>query len=166
MHVDILDRGTLREKCPYLECFWSVFSHIFPNAGKYGPEKLRIRTFFTQWHFGYSTELILKAQVIIAQNCSDKSLTNLNKLRKFVSIIFYISVHLRNLIPAKLTSFGQRRNLIPVNFKNEQPRNLVPLKYFIQNKLHHFCCKFGGIFNAEAVSRRMFHGIAVPKKLS
>ena len=25
--------------------FWSVFS---PNAGKYGPEKLRIRTLFTQ----------------------------------------------------------------------------------------------------------------------
>ena len=27
-------RGTLREKCPYSEIFWSVFS---PNAGKYGP---------------------------------------------------------------------------------------------------------------------------------
>ena len=26
---------TLREKCPYSELFWSVFS---PNAGKYGPE--------------------------------------------------------------------------------------------------------------------------------
>ena len=33
------------EKCPYLKFFWSVFS---PNAGKYGPEKLRIRTLFTQ----------------------------------------------------------------------------------------------------------------------
>ena len=33
---------SLREKCPYL----SVFSL---NAGKYGPEKLRIRTLFTQW---------------------------------------------------------------------------------------------------------------------
>ena len=31
----------LRAKCPYSEFFWSVVS---PNAGKYGPEKLRIRT--------------------------------------------------------------------------------------------------------------------------
>ena len=35
---------TLREKCPYSEFFWSVFS---PNAGKYGPEKLRKRPLFT-----------------------------------------------------------------------------------------------------------------------
>ena len=37
-----------------LELFWSVFSLIWirrdtGNAGKYGPEKLQIRTFFTQW---------------------------------------------------------------------------------------------------------------------
>ena len=44
----------LREKCPYSEFFWSVFSRIrteygeiLGNAGKYGPEKLRIRTLFT-----------------------------------------------------------------------------------------------------------------------
>ena len=30
------------EKCTYSEC-------PYPNAGKYGPEKLRIRTLFTQW---------------------------------------------------------------------------------------------------------------------
>ena len=35
----------LRKKCPYSELFWSIFS---PNAGKYGPGKLRIRTLFTQ----------------------------------------------------------------------------------------------------------------------
>ena len=29
----------LREKCPCLEFFWSVFG---PNEGKYGPEKLQI----------------------------------------------------------------------------------------------------------------------------
>ena len=45
--------------CQYSEFFWSVFS---PNARKYGPEKLRIRTLFThcaalslfnicQWYF-------------------------------------------------------------------------------------------------------------------
>ena len=34
---------TLREKCPYSEFFWSVFSQ---NAGKYGPEKLQMRTLF------------------------------------------------------------------------------------------------------------------------
>ena len=35
----------LREKCPYSEIFWYVFS---PNAGKYGPGKLIIRIFFRQ----------------------------------------------------------------------------------------------------------------------
>ena len=34
----------VREKYPYSEFFWSVFS---PNAKKYGPEKPRIRTLFT-----------------------------------------------------------------------------------------------------------------------
>ena len=29
------EKVTLREKCPYSELFWPVFS---PNAGKYGPE--------------------------------------------------------------------------------------------------------------------------------
>ena len=29
------DTNTLRNRCPYLELLWSVFS---PNAGKYGPE--------------------------------------------------------------------------------------------------------------------------------
>ena len=47
---------TLREKCPYSEFTWSLFSRIwteygdFPNfsiARKYGPEKLRIQTLFT-----------------------------------------------------------------------------------------------------------------------
>ena len=35
----------LREKSPCLEFVWSVFS---PNVGKYGPEKLLIRTPFTR----------------------------------------------------------------------------------------------------------------------
>ena len=54
----------MRENCPYLEFFWSVFSRtraeygevlritpqsIFSlNTGKYGPEKLQIRKIFTQ----------------------------------------------------------------------------------------------------------------------
>ena len=48
--IDVIGTRTLstilllREKFPYSEFFWSVFS---PNAGKYGPEKLRIRTLFT-----------------------------------------------------------------------------------------------------------------------
>ena len=33
--------GTLREKCPYSEFFWSVFSTI---RTEYGPEKIQIRT--------------------------------------------------------------------------------------------------------------------------
>ena len=42
----ILKRYPLRGMCPYLQLFWFVFS---PNAGKYGPESLRIGTLFTQW---------------------------------------------------------------------------------------------------------------------
>ena len=52
-----------REKCPYLELFWSAFSRIrtdylarihsdwvfSPNGGKCGPEWLRIQAAFTQW---------------------------------------------------------------------------------------------------------------------
>ena len=48
---------TLREKCPYLEFFWSVFCHIWTEyvslriqskCGKYWPEEFRIQTLFTQ----------------------------------------------------------------------------------------------------------------------
>ena len=39
----------LREKCPYPQ-YLSVFS---PNAGKYGPENLQIRTLFAQWKCFY-----------------------------------------------------------------------------------------------------------------
>ena len=48
---------TLREKCPHLEFFWSVFCHIWTEyvslriqskCGKYGPEEFRIQTLFTQ----------------------------------------------------------------------------------------------------------------------
>ena len=35
------------KKHQYLQCFWSVFSRI-RNAGKHGPEKLRIQTLFAQ----------------------------------------------------------------------------------------------------------------------
>ena len=38
---------SLGEKCPYLDFIWSVFSGI---RKKYGPEKLQIRTLFTQWY--------------------------------------------------------------------------------------------------------------------
>ena len=37
--LSLITGPTLREKCPYSEFFWSVFS---TNAGKYGPEKLQI----------------------------------------------------------------------------------------------------------------------------
>ena len=39
---------TLLEKCPYSEFFWSIFS---PIPTEYGPEKLVIRTLFTQNFF-------------------------------------------------------------------------------------------------------------------
>ena len=37
----------LHEKCPYSESFWSLFYGIQSECGKYGLEKLRIRTLFT-----------------------------------------------------------------------------------------------------------------------
>ena len=44
---------TLCEKCPYSEFFWSVFSRIRTEyegiRRKYAPEKLQIRSLFTQW---------------------------------------------------------------------------------------------------------------------
>ena len=49
----------MHEKCPYSEFFWSVFS---PNAEKYGPEKLRIRTLITQWE---TTSEISRGNVLI-----------------------------------------------------------------------------------------------------
>ena len=50
-------RLVLREKSPYSEFFWSVFSRIriengeiqSTNAEKYGLEEVQLRTLFTQW---------------------------------------------------------------------------------------------------------------------
>ena len=47
---------TLREKFPYLEFFWSVFT---ANTRKYGPEKLVIRILFTQCEFGMHVKMII-----------------------------------------------------------------------------------------------------------
>ena len=61
---------TLSKKCPYSEFFWSAFSRIFPhshcirrdipylsvfspNAEKYGPEKLSIRTLFKHCYYHF-----------------------------------------------------------------------------------------------------------------
>ena len=40
---------TLREKYPCLDFSGSYFHTFSPNVGIYGPEKLQIRTLFTQW---------------------------------------------------------------------------------------------------------------------
>ena len=50
---------TLREKVPYSEFFWSV-SILNPNAEKYRPEKLGIRTTFTQCNLISELKLVLK----------------------------------------------------------------------------------------------------------
>ena len=64
---------SLREKCQYSELFWSIFSRIHtpylsvfsPNAGKYRPEKLRIRILFTKcFLFAYASDLTRKNQSI------------------------------------------------------------------------------------------------------
>ena len=48
MRAISLDQLTLREKWPYSDLFWSEISVFSPNAGKCGPEKLQMRTLFTQ----------------------------------------------------------------------------------------------------------------------
>ena len=57
----------LREKCPYLKFFWS-------KCGKCGPEKLRIRTRFTQWWKSYWTAIrsIIILMIIISLQQSEE----------------------------------------------------------------------------------------------
>ena len=64
---DLYALHSLRKKCPYSKFFWSAFFHIWTEcgitvfssiAGTYGPERLRIRTYFTQRFI----EEILKTQ--------------------------------------------------------------------------------------------------------
>ena len=43
---DLFNSCTLREKCPYLEFFWSVFSHIWTEYGeilRISPYSVRMR---------------------------------------------------------------------------------------------------------------------------
>ena len=65
--IDEIEHISLREKCPYSEFFWFVLFRIrteygeyltvfSPNAGKHGPEKLRIRTLFTQFMYKLAME--------------------------------------------------------------------------------------------------------------
>ena len=49
-YVIIIGSHTLRKNCPYSEFFSSVFSRIRTEYEEIlGPEKLQIRTLFTQW---------------------------------------------------------------------------------------------------------------------
>ena len=58
MQVHRLRTLTLRKKCPYSKLF-------SPNAGKYGPEQLRIRTLFTQciWNRKVDFDFIIPANI-------------------------------------------------------------------------------------------------------
>ena len=44
---------TLRQKCSYLDLFWSAFSFGLPDAGECGPEWLRMRTLFAQCYIQF-----------------------------------------------------------------------------------------------------------------
>ena len=68
---------TLREKCPntefFLVCILPHSDYLFvfsPNVGKYGPEKLRIWTLFTQCNFMYS---LTSLTIIISKMFSNNS---------------------------------------------------------------------------------------------
>ena len=45
---------TVFKNCSYSKFFWSVFSRI---RTEYGPEKLRIRTHFSQWNLQFRENL-------------------------------------------------------------------------------------------------------------
>ena len=75
---------TLCEKCPYSEFFWSLISRIQieygeiglsfgiqSECGKYGPEKLQLRTPFTQcylWFRKFSENAIISRKNILCLN--------------------------------------------------------------------------------------------------
>ena len=53
----------LREKCPYLEFFWSAFSvylRIQPEHTKYGPEKLHFSRSVYYWHLQDISNKVVK----------------------------------------------------------------------------------------------------------
>ena len=70
LETNLFRKFVLREKCPCSGFFWSVFSHIridteylsgfSTNAGKNGPEKLKIRILFTQcWPISSQCSLLI-----------------------------------------------------------------------------------------------------------
>ena len=61
----LLVTSSLRGKCPYSEFFWSLFSCIWT---KYGPEKLGIRTLFTQCLL-LSYFISLLSRYVLLLNC-------------------------------------------------------------------------------------------------
>ena len=73
MHTLNFFKCTLREKSPCSEFFWFVLSQIragsSPNAGRYAPEKLLIRTLFTQWQ-SQQHQLLKYFTLIIYYNLS------------------------------------------------------------------------------------------------
>ena len=50
---------SLREKYPYLEFFWSVFSHIQFECGKCGPENFWIRTLFLSIDYLFADDMLM-----------------------------------------------------------------------------------------------------------
>ena len=73
-------KKALREKCPYLELFWSSFFRIWtqyeevrlifsPNTRKYGPEKLWIRSPFTQWSVAYKKSVYICYWIATPRSC-------------------------------------------------------------------------------------------------
>ena len=69
--------------------FWSIFSHFWteygeirtsPNAWKYGPEKIRIWTLFTQWWAFYLLFILLRVQEFVKE---------LMKINQFASSHYY-----------------------------------------------------------------------------
>ena len=94
---------TLSKKCPYSEFFWSAFSRIFPhshcirrdipylsvfspNAEKYGPEKLSIRTLFKlcyyhsiSWECSFTITIPHNIHITARHSrCTIKISTNIN----------------------------------------------------------------------------------------
>ena len=80
-NIYLRDCSALPEKCPYSEFFWSKFS---PNAGKYRPEKLRIRTLFTQCRMKMKGSFFFQfCYCLLIWICLSKTIiNNINKLHE------------------------------------------------------------------------------------
>ena len=78
----IIVSSTLRKKCPYSECFWSVFSRIRSGLG---PKKLGIRTLFKPCNISTALKAELQTSKLEKRKISLKQKVQTQKLALNIS---------------------------------------------------------------------------------